>query len=742
MAEPAERAGANRLAGETSPYLLQHAGNPVDWYPWGPEALELARAQDRPILLSVGYAACHWCHVMAHESFEDAHTAKLMNEHFVCVKVDREERPDLDAIYMTAVQAMTGQGGWPMTVFLTPEGEPFFAGMYFPKHDRPGMPAFEKVLLAVAGAWRDQRDKARTQARQVAEHLSLQTGALKSAAGGLDEAVLRQALEGIQGAFDPEWGGFGGAPKFPQPMTLEFLLRCHLRAWQRGSGGLESGARATASGREAEPSGSPPVDRGSGGLESGAPATASGREAEPSGSPPVEAALEMAQVTLDRMAAGGIFDQLGGGFHRYSTDRRWLVPHFEKMLYDNAQLVRLYARAWQVTGADRYRQVAVATADYLLRELRHPQGGFFSSQDADSEGEEGKFFVWSYQELVEVAGEPVARFLGALPEGNWEGSNVLWTPLPAKAAAERAGVGVEELERALPGARAALFERREGRVRPATDDKVLAAWNGLAIGALAEAGRVLPEPRYVDAAVAAAEFVLGTMRTPRLRRAWRDGRLGGPGYLDDYACMAEACLTLYETTFEPRWLREATSLADELLGLFSDPDGGFYQTGADAEPLVVRPRELFDNAVPAGSSVAAEVLLRLGRLLGNERYEQAAMGALAVVQGLFARAPTGFGYALSAADFALSPVREVAIVGEAGSADTGALLAEVRRRYRPNQVVALGPPDGGEAAAAVPLLADRPLVDGRATAYVCEHFACRQPVTDAEALARQLGEAR
>jgi hypothetical protein len=686
MAEPAERAGANRLAGETSPYLLQHAGNPVDWYPWGPEALQLARAQDRPILLSIGYAACHWCHVMAHESFEDPHTAELMNEHFVCVKVDREERPDLDAIYMTAVQAMTGQGGWPMTVFLTPEGEPFFAGTYFPKHDRPGMPAFENVLLAVAGAWRDQRDKARSQGRQVAEHLSLQTSALKSAGGGLDEAVLRQALEGIKEAFDPEWGGFGGAPKFPQPMTLEFLLRCHLRGWQ--------------------------------------------------------GALEMARVTLDRMAAGGIFDQLGGGFHRYSTDRRWLVPHFEKMLYDNAQLVRLYARAWQVTGADRHRQVAVATADYLLRELRHPQGGFFSSQDADSEGEEGKFFVWSYQELVEVAGEPVARFLGALPEGNWEGGNVLWTPLPAKAAAEAAGVGVEELERALPGARAALFERREGRVRPATDDKVLAAWNGLAIGALAEAGRVLPEPRYVAAAVAAAEFVLSTMRTPRLRRAWRDGRLGGPGYLDDYACMAEACLTLYETTFEPRWLREATSLADELLGLFSDPDGGFYQTGADAEPLVVRPRELFDNAVPAGSSVAAEVLLRLGRLLGGERYEQAAMGALAVVQGLFARAPTGFGYALSAADFALSQVREVAIIGAPGAPDTGALLAEVRRHYRPNQVIALGPPDGGEAAAAVPLLADRPLVEGRATAYVCEHFACRQPVTDAEALAGQLGEPR
>ncbi len=683
MPEPAERAGANRLAGETSPYLLQHAGNPVDWYPWGPEALELARGQDRPILLSIGYAACHWCHVMAHESFEDPHTAALMNEHFVCVKVDREERPDLDGIYMTAVQAMTGQGGWPMTVFLTPDGEPFYAGTYFPREDRLGMPAFEKVLLAIAGAWRDQRPQARSQGRQVAEHLALQTGALKGAAGDLDDGVLRQAFEGIQGAFDGEWGGFGGALKFPQPMTLDFLLRCHLRGW-RG-------------------------------------------------------ALEMLQLTLDRMATGGIFDQLGGGFHRYSTDHRWLVPHFEKMLYDNAQLLRLYTRAWQVSGAERYRQVASGTADYLLRELRHPQGGFFSSQDADSEGEEGRFFVWSHQELVEVAGEPVARFFGAVPEGNWEGRNVLWTPLPPQAAAERSGVGVDELERALPAGRAALLERREARVHPATDDKVLAAWNGLAIAALAEAGRVLPEPRYVSSAAAAAEFVLGTMRTPRLRRAWREGRLGGPGYLDDYACMAEACLTLYETTFEPRWLREAVALADELLGLFTDPEGGFYQTGADAERLVVRPRELFDNAVPAGSSVAAEVLLRLGRLLGSERYEQAALGALRVVQGLFARAPTGFGHALGAADFALSKVREVAIVGEPGAPDTGALLAEVRRRYRPNQVVALAPPADAEAAKVVPLLADRPAVDGRATAYVCEHFACQQPVTEPEALALQLG---
>jgi uncharacterized protein len=685
MAEPAGRTGANRLAQETSPYLLQHADNPVDWYPWGSEALKRAQGEDKPILLSVGYAACHWCHVMAHESFEDPETAALMNQHFVNVKVDREERPDVDAVYMNAVQAMTGQGGWPMTVVLTPEGEPFFAGTYFPNTDRLGMPSFRKVLLAVADAWRERREDARQQGRQVAQHIAMQANAASGAAGELDEGVLRQAFEGIQRSFDPQWGGFAPAPKFPQPMTLEFLLRCHLRGWQ--------------------------------------------------------GALGMVQLTLDRMATGGIFDQLGGGFHRYSTDHRWLVPHFEKMLYDNAQLIRLCARAWQVTGAERYAEVARRTAGYLLRDLRHADGGFFSSQDADSEGVEGKFFVWSFQELSEVAGEPVARWFGATPEGNWEGTNVLWTPRAPETVAGELRMEVGELERAVLDGRARLFEHREtGRVHPATDDKVLAAWNGLAIAALAEAGRVLPQPGWVEAASTAAEFVLDEMRTEggRLCRAWREGRLGGPGYLDDYACMAEACLTLYETTFEPRWLRAAVELADGMLALFADPRGGFYQTGSDAELLVVRPKELFDNAVPAGSSVAADVLLRLGRLLGEQRYETAALGALRSVAELLARAPTGFGYALGVADFALSRVREVAIVGDPAAEDTAALLAEVRGAYRPNQVVALATPGDRDALAAVPLLAERPTLDGHATAYVCEHFACQQPVTEPEALAAQL----
>jgi uncharacterized protein YyaL (SSP411 family) len=666
----------NRLIGETSPYLLQHAHNPVDWYPWGPEALERARAEDKPILLSIGYAACHWCHVMAHESFEDPETAAQMNEHFVCVKVDREERPDLDGIYMDAVQAMTGQGGWPMTVFLTPDGGPFYAGTYYPKLDRPGMPSFRRVLAAVADAWTRRRDDVRRQGDQVVQVLAAQSGALGGDGDGqLGDATLRQAFEGLRGAFDPTWGGFGQAPKFPQPMTLEFLLRCHLRGF--------------------------------------------------------DGALDMARLTLDRMATGGIFDQVGGGFHRYSTDGRWLVPHFEKMLYDNALLVRLYTHAWQLTGDDRYRRVAGRTADYLLRELRHADGGFFSSQDADSEGVEGRFFVWSFQELTGIAGEPVARHLGATPEGNWEGSNVLWTPQPAG----------EELEAQVDAVLPRLFEAREARVHPATDDKVLAAWNGLAISALAEAGRSFGEPRYLDAAAAAASFVLEALTggQGRLLRSWREGRAGGPGYLDDHACMAEACLTLYETTFDLRWLREARRLAGAMVELFADPGGdGFYQTGRDAEQLVVRPRELFDNAVPAGSSVAAEVLQRLGRLTGDQDWEQAGLAALRPVLGVLGRAPTGFGHALGAADFALARVREVAIVGQPGAADTDALLAEVWGTYQPNRVLAAAAPGDAAAQGEVPLLADRPALEGRATAYVCEHFVCQRPVTEPAELAAQL----
>ncbi|TMK82089.1 MAG: thioredoxin domain-containing protein, partial [Actinobacteria bacterium] len=475
----------NRLIDATSPYLLQHAHNPVDWYEWGPEALERARDEDKPILLSIGYSACHWCHVMAHESFEDPATAAFMNEHFIPIKVDREERPDVDAVYMDAVQAMTGHGGWPLTAFLTPSGEPFYGGTYFPPEDRHGLPGFPKVLAAIDEAWRERRDRITEDGTKLTQALSRGL-AMTESHDPLTDAILTDALRSIARTFDPEWGGFGPAPKFPQPSTLEFLLHMH----QRGH----------------------------------------------------PDALHMATTTLDKMAAGGIHDQVGGGFHRYSTDERWLVPHFEKMLYDNAQLARLYLHAWQVTGEPRYRSVVQDTLTYLMRDLRHPAGGFFSSQDADSEGIEGKFYVWSWDELVEVVGEPDARVLGAGPRGNWDGTNVLWCPDGVTAPGdEEVRAGIDRLEAA-----------RRARVPPATDDKVLASWNGLAIQAFAEAGRAMGEHEYLDVAIRAADFVLTNLRRDdrRLLRSWRDGRTSGAGFIDDYAAMALGCLSLYESRFE------------------------------------------------------------------------------------------------------------------------------------------------------------------------------------------------
>jgi uncharacterized protein YyaL (SSP411 family) len=663
---------ANRLIGEASPYLLQHAHNPVDWYPWGPEALEKARTEDKPILLSIGYAACHWCHVMEHESFEDPSTAAKMNENFVSIKVDREERPDLDAIYMDAVQEMNGHGGWPMTVFLTPDGRPFYSGTYFPKEDRHGLPAFTRVLGAIAQAWREQRAAVEEQGSDVVQRIG-RISALRESGDPLSEEVLLQAQAGLRQAFDPAWGGFGSAPKFPQPMTIEFVLRCHLRGY--------------------------------------------------------EGSLEMIERTLDRMAVGGMYDHVGGGFHRYSVDERWHVPHFEKMLYDNAQLALLYARAWQVTGRERYRRVSRETLEYLVRDLRHPQGGFFSSQDADSEGHEGAFYVWSWDELAGVVGEDGARSLGAVPQGNWEGTNVLWFPQ------DQGELAISE------HVRGSLFRIREERVHPGTDDKVLAAWNGLAISAFAEAGRIFGDAAAIQTAVEAADFVLAKMRREdgRLLRAWRERRTGSTAYLDDYALMAEALLTLYETTFDLRFFREARALADEMLRLFQDEDGGgFFQTGSDAEHLVLRPKELFDNAVPAGSSAAAHVLQRLALLTGEAEYERAGVSALRLVRELMARSPTGFGNALCALDLYLGPSREVAIVGDPGSEDTKRLVAEVHGRYLPNTVLAVASPDDVVSNEAVGLLQDRPQVDGKATAYVCRRFVCQFPVTEPGALAVQL----
>ena len=686
---------ANRLANETSPYLLQHAQNPVDWFPWGDEALRKAADEDKPIFLSIGYAACHWCHVMERESFEDDATAALMNERFVSIKVDREERPDLDGIYMDAVQAMTGQGGWPLSAFLTPSGEPFYAGTYFPPEPRHGMPAFGDLLRGIAEAWHERRDEVEGQGQRIAAAIA-RASSVRSSGTVLDETVMLDATAALRRTSDGRWGGFGGAPKFPQPMTLEFLLRRAVR-----------------------------------------------------GGPDASEALEAVTTTLDRMAAGGIYDHLGGGFARYSTDERWHVPHFEKMLYDNAQLLQLYTRAWQVTAADRYRTVAIETAEYLLREMQHPEGGFFSSQDADSEGVEGKFFTWSWAELAGLVGEPVARAFDATPDGNWSGeegrTNVLWRPRSIEEVAAETGLDAAELRAEVEDARPLLFAAREARAHPVTDDKVLAAWNGMAIAALAEAGRVLDEPDYVTAAARSASFVLAHLRDPsgRLLRSWRHGVAGRPGFADDHALMAAACLTLFETTCEAVWFDRATELAGELRRLFPDREaGGFFQTGADADALLVRPKELYDNATPSGNSVAADLLLRLSAFTGDATFEAEALSALRLVGDALGRAPSAFGQALCALDRFLGPARAVAIVGDPDRDDTRALVAEAnRRRYRPNLVLAAGAADDADARRAIPLLRDRAAIGGRATAYVCEGFSCRLPVTDPDALAEQLREA-
>ncbi len=665
----------NRLARETSPYLLQHADNPVDWYPWGEEAFERARREDKPILLSVGYSACHWCHVMEHESFEDPDIARLMNDHFVNVKVDREERPDVDQIYMEAVQAMTGHGGWPMTVFLTPEGVPFYGGTYFPPVPRHGLPGFPQLLAAVAEAWRERRAEVLQSGRQLAAELGRSAG-LRAGTQLLTDEILFSAYQAISGQFDERQGGLGGAPKFPQPMIWEFVLRF----WKR------------------------------------------------TGNPHARA---MVTTTLTRMARGGIYDQLGGGFHRYSVDARWLVPHFEKMLYDNAQLASLYLHGWLAFGDAEYRRVCEETLDYLLREMRDPAGGFYSAQDADSEGEEGKFFAWTADEIRAALGaeaEEALRYWGLDRGPNFEGKNVLWVP------------GEPDPER-IAGWRRRLWEVRERRVRPARDDKVLAAWNGLACRALAEAGRALGREDYLGAAVANAEFLLRELRggDGRLLRTWKAGQARLRGYLEDHALVAWALIEVYQATFDRRWLAEARRLADDMLRLFWD-DGveGFYDTGADHEALIVRPRNLFDNAVPSGSAAAIETLLRLRVLTGEDRYQRRALAALRAMADLMARHPAAFGRFLCAHDFHLGPVTEVALVVPPGDG-AGALLAEVFGRYLPNRVVA-GTVEGQEAPG-IPLLEGRRALDGRPTAYVCRNYACDLPTTDPAALARQLESA-
>jgi uncharacterized protein YyaL (SSP411 family) len=625
----------NRLAEETSPYLLQHADNPVDWYPWGDEALARAREEDRPILLSIGYAACHWCHVMEHESFEDSGTAAQMNEQFVNVKVDREERPDLDAIYMDAVVALTGHGGWPMTVFLTPGGEPFFGGTYFPPAPRHGLPSFRQVLDAVASAYRERRADVGRSAAQLVEAIR-SSGDARASAEPLTDSMLSEATRGLERVFDPEHGGFGGAPKFPPASVLEFLLR----------------------------------------------------RAEPG----------MVTTTLDAMAAGGMYDVVGGGFHRYSVDADWLVPHFEKMLYDNALLVPAYLHAWVVTGEEHYRQVAEQTCEYLLRDLALPEGGFASSQDADTEGVEGLTYTWT-----EAEGVP-AGLLRPFEHGR--------------------SIIRGELD---PELKARLLDERSRRPQPARDDKAIAAWNGLALAALAEAGRRLASNTVLLAAERLGNFLLTELSSPdgRLFRTWRNGRASIPGYLEDYADVAHGLYELHVATGDLRWLEESNRLARLAVELFADDErGGFFMTAHDAERLVARTKDLDDNPVPSGNSMLAFVLLRLSRIYGDDGLEHRAAGVLRLLHANLSRIPTAFGWALCALDLYLSPPRELAILGRPEDEIARAALA----LFDPNAVVAFGPGDD------VPLLAGKTRMDGKPTLDVCERFACRAPVTDASAV--------
>lgn len=674
----------NRLANETSPYLLQHADNPVDWYPWGEEALDRAREEDKPILLSIGYAACHWCHVMAHESFEDPDTADFMNQHFINVKVDREERPDLDSIYMNAVVAMTGQGGWPMTVVLTPAGEPFFGGTYFPPTPRYGMPSFRQVLGSIAEAWQKQRAEIDQSAANIAGHLGSSLG-LQGRGGALSSDLLNQALNGLLKSFDTQWGGFGRAPKFPPSMALEFLLRIYL-------------ARSD------------------------------------------KMALHMAEHTLKMMAYGGMYDQIGGGFARYSTDDQWLVPHFEKMLYDNALLARVYLHAWQVTGKPLYRRITEETLDFVARELRHEGGGFYSSYDADSEGEEGKFYVWESAEIRQVLGEDAnlfMRYYDVTDQGNWEGQNILRVTREPAEFAEDMGLNEDEVERRLAEARQKLYDTRAKRIWPGLDDKVLTAWNGLMLATFAEAGRALKRPDYTEMAVRNAEFLYQTMRAEngRLLRTWKAGAEAKyNGYLEDYAYLADGLLALYHNTFDYRWFTWAQELAEMMLTHFRDEEnGGFYDTSDDHEALIHRPKDVQDNATPSGNAMAALVLLRLSLYTGNGRYWDIAEQAVSALYEAMARYPTGFAQWLCAAAFILGEPQEVAIVGDHGLPDTEALIDTVFAHYRPQVVTAVG--FKGDI---IPLLADRKMLDDQATAYVCRRFVCQQPVTEAAELAKQL----
>ncbi len=665
----------NRLINESSPYLLQHAYNPVDWYPWGDEAFDAARAADRPVLVSIGYSACHWCHVMEHESFEDEKIAAIMNEHFINIKVDMEERPDVDQIYMNFVQLTTGRGGWPMNVFLTPDKRPFFGGTYFPPVSRYNMPAWPQILMSIADAYRNKRDELEHSANEIVGELRRLTVS-EMPAGDLSTDLLDSAFNSYMRTFDAVNGGFGGAPKFPPAMSLDFLLRYHHRTGN-------------------------------------------------------DIALQMVRYTCDKMARGGIYDQIGGGFHRYAVDSIWLVPHFEKMLYDNAQLVRVYLHLFQITQEEFYRRIAVETLEYILREMTDDSGGFYSTQDADSEGVEGKFFVWTPDEVAEILGEEEGAifntYFDITQHGNFEERNIPNVKREASAVTENLEISEDRLADVIERGRKKLFEFREKRIKPGRDEKVLTAWNGLMLAAFADAAGVLESDRYLEAAKRNADFILAELQKDgRLLRTWKDGKAKLNGYIEDYTNFADGLLRLFEVSGEAKYFEEARRLADTMIGEFWDQEnGGFYFTSNDHEELIVRNKDYFDNATPSGNSVGADVLLRLARFSGDERYERFAVTILKLAASKIKQYPQGFGRALAATEFYLADKKEIVILGPKGNE----LAREVSSRYMPDTVTVLS--DGITTPVIdVPLLKDRKMLEGKATAYVCRNFLCERPTTE------------
>jgi uncharacterized protein YyaL (SSP411 family) len=688
---------ANRLAQETSPYLLQHRDNPVDWYPWGTEALERSRAEDKPIFLSIGYSACHWCHVMEHESFENAAIARVLNENFVPIKVDREERPDLDQIYMNAVQMLTGHGGWPMSVFLTPDLKPFYGGTYWPPHSSRGMPGFDQILAGVTDAWKNRREQALTAAEQLTAELQNVGAVAGGETSALKLELIETAASQLRRSFDNTYGGFGQAPKFPHPMDLQLLVRVADRTGQQGP-------------------------------------------------------LDMVRLTLDRMAAGGIYDHLGGGFARYSVDAQWLVPHFEKMLYDNALLAGAYLDAYLVTGEASYARVLRETLNYIIRDMTSPSGGFFSTEDADSEGHEGLFYTWTPDEIEAVLGEERGATFGRVYDvsdvGNFEGRNILNLPKTLEQCAAILRRDPQELAAELAEGREKLFMAREKRVHPGKDDKVIVAWNGLMIDSMARAGAALNEPEYVITADEVASYILSRLRRDdgRLLHSCRNGHAKLDAYLDDYAALANGLVSLYEANFKERWIDEAVRLMDVVLEKFVDAEGGgFFYTATDHEKLITRTKELTDSSIPSGNSLAATVLLRLGRLLGRTDYLDAAERTLAAGLSIMERAPMAAGQMLLALDRYLGPANELVLVGDMSHDDMRNAIAAVHRRYLPRRVLAVRDtsstdPTGSQSAHLDGIFAGKTSTDGQPVLYVCENFACGAPASGLAAIESRVAQ--